>query len=59
MVLAGCGQQNDQPKEPSVAKQVIDQATGKNAVDSYKHATDVLGDLKTTNEDSAKELDKF
>jgi hypothetical protein len=59
MAMSGCGQQNDQPKEPSMAKQVIDQATGKAAVDSYKHAKDVLGDLKTTNEESAKELDKF
>ena len=59
IALAGCGQQSDQPKEPSVAKQVIDQATGKAAVDSYKHAKDVLGDLQTINEDRANELDKF
>jgi len=59
ITLAGCGQQSDQPKEPSVAKQVIDQATGKAAVDSYKHAKDVLGDLQTNNKNSAKELDKF
>ena len=58
-ILAGCGQQNDKPKEPSATKQIIDQATGKAAVDSYNHAKDVLGGLQTINDDSVKELDKF
>ena len=59
IALAGCGPQSDQPIEPSVAKQVIDQATGKTAVDSYKHAKDVIGDLETIREDGASELDQF
>jgi hypothetical protein len=59
IALAGCGKQSDKTEEPSVAKQVIDHATGKTAVDSYKQAKGVLNDLKATTEESAKELDKF
>jgi hypothetical protein len=59
MALAGCGQPNDQPEEPSVAKQVIDHATGKAAVDSYQHAKDVLGDLDAKSKENTKELDQF
>jgi len=59
IALAGCGQQSDQPEEPSVAQQVIDQATGKTAVDSYKRAKGVLGDLEAATEERAQELDQF